>query len=132
MKSSNDHEAQIAQLGDDIKKQFEQIGHDVKEQMLKDFNQVLTNDLSSLRSTLGKIVETQNRNIMKQSQENLQKTIMNEFGGSIFGQILGNAILPAALGGATDSLRSNDFRSAAGQSLLEMGSAITRAQFRNG
>ncbi len=130
MKNSNDAQTKIAQLGDDMKMQFEQIGNELKEQMLKDFNNVLDNDLSTLRSALGKIVEAQSKNALKQSQQNLQKTV-DELGGSIFGQILASA-LPAASSAASDGLRSNDFRVAAAQGLMEMGSAIARAQSRNG
>jgi hypothetical protein len=124
---NNDAQNKVDQLGDDIKKQFEQIGNDIKQQMLKDFNSKLNSDLSNLRSVLGKIVEAQSKNALKQSEQNLQKTIINEFGGSLFSQFLS---------GSSDStggdLRSNDFRAAAGQSLLAMGSAIARAQMRNG
>lgn len=118
-------------VADELKKQFDDIGRDVKEQLLKDFDAVLSKDIGDLKQSIGRFVSEQNQRLLKQSQQELQKAIQQEFGGSVFGGILGNAIIP----GLFDSVfsgRSFDFKAASAQGLLQIGKAIAKSQFRNG
>ncbi|MCE3233041.1 MAG: hypothetical protein K0R98_1298, partial [Rickettsiaceae bacterium] len=97
--------------------------------ILKDFNKALDKDIDSLRSTLNKIVEAQNKKLLMESQQQLQETILQEFSGNIFGQILSDALLPMAFNGFSGR---GGFRQSGSQSLFDIGKAISRAQTRNG
>lgn len=134
-KSKINPEQKIEELGDAIKKQFEEIGNDVKRQLLEDFDSILSSDLNGLKDILNKIVREQSKRLLSQSQKDLQKTIEEDFGGSVFGNILSEAIIPnLGMSGnnQSSSTRSSDFKASSSQAFLEMAKAIARSQSRNG
>lgn len=131
--SKTSTEQKIAVVGEEIQRQFEKIGEEIKTQIIKDFKVVLDKDLNELRGVLNSIIKQQNTRILKQSERDLQQAIKDQFGGSAFGNILADSILPAVFDGSTrDKFRSNEFKQAVAQSLLELGRSVARAQSRNG
>lgn len=132
-KDTNITQLQIEELGNEIKARFEEIGNDVKTQLLQDFDKVLTNDLEQLKSLMLSTTRQQNDLIAKSLQSQLDKVIKQKFGGSVFGQVLADAIVPALFQtGQNLVFNSPNLRSTSGQSLLDLGKSILRSQRRNG
>lgn len=123
----------IEQLGLDIQNQFTKIGEDLKNQLLKDFNDVLQKDLSDIKSVFESLLQSQNQKILNQSQQNLQNAIKQQLGGGALGNIFADSVLPTILNSTNNaSFSSDNFNKSTSKNLLELGSAISKINLRNG
>lgn len=122
----------VAMLGDEIKNQFAKVGEDAKNQLLDNFKNVLENDVNNLKNIVDKTVADNSEKMKDQMQIALNQAIKQQFGGSVFGGVLQDLILPGVFQGISTNISSPNFREAASQTFLDIGKSIAKSSSRNG
>ena len=125
----------IDEFSSQIKQQFEQIGQEVKDQLITDFDKILLDDLDSLKGVLQDLVTSKTNEILNESKNELGKVIEQEFGGSIFGTILNETILPRLFDKSGIFVSSSfvpRFGKSPSQEFLQISKSLARSNSRNG
>lgn len=122
--------SKIDAVGEEIKRIFERAGEDAKQQVMSDFNSILANDLSELEQNISRVSLDTNKRIIRESEKGLKRVLKQQFGDSVFGSVLTEAILPTIFKGFDG--KSRGFNSGDSQKFLEIGKAISKSQSRNG
>lgn len=125
----------VAMLGNEIKNQFAKAGEDAKNQLLESFRSVLESDVNNLKSIVDKTAADSSQKMKDQMQTALNQAIKQQFGGSVFGSVLQDLILPTVFNGIAASKVDASlpkFREAASQTLLDIGKSIAKSSGRNG
>jgi len=131
-KSKTVAELKIEEFADEIKKQFEIIGNEAKEQLVNDFDKILKNDIDGLKEVLRKIVIAKTEDILTNSSNDLRDLVNKEFNGSIFGNILSNAILPNILNSNSQSENNaREFKPSLSQEFLSVAKVLAKSRARN-
>src|SRR3989338_3346091 len=87
-------EEKATHIGEEIKQQFAKAGESAKNSILDNFKNMLEDDVSSLKATVEKIVADHGQDMAKQVQEMLSIVVKQGFGGTIFGVVLQDLVLP--------------------------------------
>jgi hypothetical protein len=124
-----------AVLGDAVKNQFAKVGEEAKQHLLTTLKGVLENDINSMKNIVEQTILSSSQQIKDQLHTALTAAITQQLGGSIFGIILHDLILPTVFHGISSGkldLHSQSFKEAASQTMLDIGNSIAKSNARNG
>lgn len=125
----------IDEFSSSIREEFAKIGQEVKDQLVNDFDKILFDDLESLKGILQDLVAKKTNEILNQSMNELGQIIQKEFGGSIFGSIINDAVIPTVfdkIGFGSSSSAIPRFGKSSGGEMSQIGKSLARSSSRNG
>jgi|GEM_PF-5559953 len=122
-------------LGEAVKQQFAKVGEEAKQHLLTTLKGVLENDINSMKNVVEQTIISSSQQIKDQLHTALTTAITQQLGGSIFGIILHDLILPTvfqSISSGKIDINSQNFKEAASQTLIDIGNSIARSSARNG